>query len=126
MKNETKFSDEEIKKMLEKTCLNNSLSEKQVLHIAAIVDNYKYNSREEQLIALEYVSMILNQMCLYGNKESYSAIDYSVKKVIMTMYPERKYNLQETNNKLIKNNINMILKDLKVELHERKCLRLKK
>ena len=122
MKNETKYSDEEINEIIE---ADSSLSEEQVLHIAAIVDNYRYSSNEERLVALEYVSIIISQMQLYNIKESDASIDYAAKRVIMTMYPDRKYSIQNINNKLINNDINMILVDLQVELHERKMSKIK-
>ena len=140
MKNNTTFSDEEIQGVVDKLEIEYSddpLTLRQVLNVAAIVDNFKYNNNEEKLIALEYTAMIRNQIMFYINHiiKSEKVVDYRhkqyitiegiLKRVLMVLYPEREYDLYEIDDKQIKLYTDMMLRDLQVELLERKIVNKK-
>ena len=68
MKNETKFSDEEIQGIVDKVsteCTNCSMTTRQVINMAKIVENYDFKSCEDRLLALEYASMIRSQILFH-------------------------------------------------------------
>lgn len=140
MKNNTLFSDEEILGIVDKLQTEYSddpLTEKQVLNIAAIVDNFKYECDEDRLLALEYTATIKNQILFHINKvvrpeqrvnyrhKQYVTIEGIAKRVIMTLYPEKKFNLYEIDDRQIEVIVDMILRDLQVELLERKSVKNK-
>ena len=134
MKNETKFTDNEIQGIVDKLSVeyeNCPLGISQILTMASIVGNHKFDSSNDRLLALEYSTMIecqnLNYLnCIvdkeklgdYQNKQ-YLQFDNVAKRVIMTMYPERNFKLDEIDDKCIKINTDMMLKDLEVEMLER-------
>lgn len=135
MKNETRFSDAEIETVVEKVqseYANSTLTTRQVLNIANIVDNYDFKSSDDRLLALEYASMIRSQILFHINHtvdrnklvdyrhKQYLTMDGITKRVIMTMYPEVEFDLYEIDDKQIKMTVDMILRDLQVELHEEK------
>ncbi len=135
MKNETKFSDEEIQGILDKVnveCTNCSITTRQIMNMAKIVDSYSFKRSEDRILALEYATIIRSQILFYINHvvkpekmvdyrhKQYITMDAITKRVIMTMYPERKFDLYEIDDKHINMIVDMILKDLQVELFERK------
>ncbi|MBR2997566.1 MAG: hypothetical protein IKF37_00630 [Bacilli bacterium] len=140
MKNTTSFTDKEIQGIIEKMeveCPDCSLTERQVLNIAAIVDNFKYESNEDKLLALEYTSMIRNQIMFYLNHvvkpnkrvdyihKQYLTIEAITKRVIMALYPDRKFDLYEIDDKQIELNTLMMLKDLEIEKRSRNSIKKK-
>lgn len=135
MNNKTKFEDAEImevKDRVEKECVNNPLSERQILNIAAIVDNYKYESSEDRLLALKYASIIRADMQFYlkctvkpGEYENYRNqpyldIESIVKMVIIIIYPDRKFDIRKIHDKALEGRIEGILNDLRLEMYDRR------
>ena len=140
MNNKTKFEDAEIKEVIdrvEKECVNNPLSERQVLNIAAIVDNYKYESSEDRLLALKYASIIRADMQFYlkntvkpGKYENYRNqpyldIESIVKMVIMIIYSNRKFDIRKIHDKALEGRVEGILNDLRLEMYDRRNVKKK-
>ena len=135
MKNETKFTDNEIQGIVDKLSAEYEdcpLGISQILTLASIIGNHKFDSSDDRLLALEYSSMIECQNLKYLNctvdkeklnnyqNKQYLHFDNVTKRVIMAMYPEREFKLEEIDDKYIKINTDMMLKDLQVEMLERK------
>lgn len=134
MKNETKFSDEEIQGIVDKVsteCANCSMTTRQVMNMAKIVDNYNFNNSEDRLLALEYASMIRSQILFYINHvikpeklvdyrhKQYLTMDGITKRVIMAMYPEIKFDLYDIDDKQIKTMIDMLLSNLRIDINNK-------
>lgn len=140
MKNTTRFTDVEIQGIVDKMeveCSDCALTERQVLNIAAIVDNFKYDSNDDMLLALEYAAMIRSYMMFYLNHvvkptkrvdyihKQYFTIEAVAKRVIMALYPDRKFDLYDIDDKQIKLNTLMMLKDLEIEKMSRTAIKKK-
>lgn len=124
-----KFSEEEIKEVL--TRLESeyefSLTERQIKNIAKKLENYKFNTEEEKLLALEYSCKIKNEINNYISFNvhnnnlrkyySYNTIDYSINRVL-DVINKREIKYINTNSYL-ENNVSYVESLLRLELNRK-------
>lgn len=127
-----KITEYEIENILKK--LENeyefSLTEKQVKNIAKRLNEYKFNTKKQRLLALEYSCRIKNEINNYidfnvhnNNLKkyySYKTIDYSINKVLDILNNNEVNHIN--NNSNLENNILFIESLLRIEINQKKLI----
>ena len=113
-----------VTKKLEDEYSDIGITNRQVLNIAKKLDSFEFSSEKEEELALEYVARLRGSIKYYidfmvpiNQKQYYytryfNTIDYSIKRILSTMYPKESFDLTPIDDEELEEMISRITIDL--------------